>query len=288
MAATARPPVPTAIRLADSPRRSCATASSCSVAAVIIVPVVYAVLGGFKDPAQLANDPVGLPNPWVTSNYTDALTSPSFWRQLANSTLVAVLSTVLVVLFAALAAFVFARRAFPGREVLYTLFTLGPAVPGGRRDPAPVHPRPRPGAARQPARDRPARGGLRPAADDRHPPPVLPEHPAGARGRRVDRRLRLIRVLLAHPPAALATRPRDGRGAGHRRLVEPVPAAAGDASDESNWTLPLGVTNFSTQYTTDTARILAYTTLALIPALVFYLFAERQLVGGLTQGSVKG
>ena len=38
----------------------------------------------------------------------------------------------------------------------------------------------------------------------------------------------------------------------------------------------------------DTARILAYTTLALVPAIVFYLFAERQLVGGLTQGSVKG
>ncbi len=57
---------------------------------------------------------------------------------------------------------------------------------------------------------------------------------------------------------------------------------------EPNWTLPLGVTNFSTQYTTDTARILAYTTLALVPALVFYVFAERQLIGGLTAGSVKG
>ena len=36
-------------------------------------------------------------------------------------------------------------------------------------------------------------------------------------------------------------------------------------SDADHWTLPLGVTNFSTQYTTDTARILAYTTLALVP-----------------------
>ncbi len=99
------------------------------MAGVIIVPIVYAVLGGFKDPAQLANDPIGLPNPWVTANYTDTLTSPSFWRQLANSTIIAALSTVLVVLFAALAAFVFARRAFPGREVLYTLFTLGLLFP---------------------------------------------------------------------------------------------------------------------------------------------------------------
>jgi raffinose/stachyose/melibiose transport system permease protein len=59
-------------------------------------------------------------------------------------------------------------------------------------------------------------------------------------------------------------------------------------SDQANWTLPLGVTNFSTQYSSDTARILAYTTLALIPALLFYIVAERQLIGGLTRGAVKG
>ena len=35
----------------------------------------------------------------------------------------------MVVLFSALAAFVFARRAFPGREVVYTLFTLGLLFP---------------------------------------------------------------------------------------------------------------------------------------------------------------
>jgi len=58
-------------------------------------------------------------------------------------------------------------------------------------------------------------------------------------------------------------------------------------SDSQNWTLPLGLTNFSTQYTTDSARILAYTTLALVPALLFYVVAERQLVGGLTAGAVK-
>ena len=45
---------------------------------------------------------------------------------------------------------------------------------------------------------------------------------------------------------------------------------------------------YSTQYTTDTRRILAFTTLSMVPALVFYAFAERQLVGGLTGGAVKG
>ena len=59
-------------------------------------------------------------------------------------------------------------------------------------------------------------------------------------------------------------------------------------TDSAQWTLPLGVTNYSQQYATDTARVLAFTTLSMVPALVFYAFAERQLIRGLTSGAVKG
>ena len=38
-------------------------------------------------------------------------------------------------------------------------------------------------------------------------------------------------------------------------------------TDSGGWTLPLGVTNFSQQYTTDTAKVLAFTTLSMVPAL---------------------
>ena len=284
----ARPPVPTSIRLRRRLSAVVRYGLLLVVAAVIIVPVGYAVIGGFKDPAQLANDPIGLPNPWVTSNYTDTLTSPSFWRQLVNSTLIAGLSTVLVVLFAAFAAFVFARRAFPGREVLYTLFTLGLLFPAA--------------VAILPlfilVRDL----GLL----DNPLGIALPEAAFG---------LPLTIVILRPFFRSIPTELEDAAyidGCGSfgffwrilLPLSRPVLATVGVLaivaswnqfllplvmlSNESNWTLPLGVTNFSTQYTTDTARILAYTTLALVPALVFYLFAERQLVGGLTQGSVKG
>ena len=54
------------------------------------------------------------------------------------------------------------------------------------------------------------------------------------------------------------------------------------------WTLPLGVMNFSTQYSQDVAAVLAYTALSMVPALLFYVFAERQLIGGLTTGSGQG
>jgi raffinose/stachyose/melibiose transport system permease protein len=54
------------------------------------------------------------------------------------------------------------------------------------------------------------------------------------------------------------------------------------------WTLPIGVNNISAQYTSDTARVLAYTSLSIIPALFFYFLTERQIVRGLTAGSLKG
>ena len=57
---------------------------------------------------------------------------------------------------------------------------------------------------------------------------------------------------------------------------------------DPDWqTLPIGVNNVSTQYTTDFALVLAYTVLAMVPALIFYAIAERQIVGGLTAGAVK-
>ena len=170
---------------------------------------LYAVLGGFRDappargrPGRPAG-PVGRRPTTPTSLTSASVLAPAPQQRRRRRPD----RPVVVVLFAALAAFVFARREFPGREVAYTLFTLGLLFPVGGRDPAAAHPRPRPRAARQPARARPAAGGVRAAADDHHPAAVLPEHPDGARGRRRDRRLRPARLLLADPAAAVASRP---------------------------------------------------------------------------------
>ena len=57
--------------------------------------------------------------------------------------------------------------------------------------------------------------------------------------------------------------------------------------DPSMQTLPLGVALFSTQYSQDTALVLAFTTLAMLPAIIFFTIAQRNIVGGLT-GAVKG
>jgi raffinose/stachyose/melibiose transport system permease protein len=246
------------------------------------------VLGGFRDAPQLAADPVGLPNPWVWTNYTDSLTSASFWVQLRNSIVVAGLTTAVVVLFAALAAFVIARREFPGREVAYTAFTLGLLFPVTVailpllilvRDLGLL--------------DNPL-GLALPEAAFALPLTIIILRPFF---RNVPKELEdaaaidgcgslgfFFRILLPLSRPVLVTVAVLALVSSWNQFLLPLVML----SDAENWTLPLGVTNFSTQYTTDTARILAYTTLALVPALAFYVVAERQLVGGLTAGSVKG
>ncbi len=258
------------------------------VAAAIVVPIAYAVLGGFRDAAQLAADPVGLPNPWVWTNYGESLMSPEFWTQLRNSVVVAAMSTFIVVLFGALAAFVIARREFPGREVAYTLFTLGLLFPvtvailpllilvrdlGLLDTPLGL-------ALPQAAFGLPLTILiLRPFF--RNIPMDLEDAAAidgcGSLGF-------FFRILVPLSRPVLVTVAVLAIVSSWNQFLLPLVML----SDSENWTLPLGLTNFSTQYTTDTARILAYTSLALVPALLFYLVAERQLIGGLTSGSVKG
>jgi raffinose/stachyose/melibiose transport system permease protein len=45
---------------------------------------------------------------------------------------------------------------------------------------------------------------------------------------------------------------------------------------------------FQGQYSQDLALISAFVALSAIPTVVFYLFAERQIISGLTAGAIKG
>ena len=44
---------------------------------------------------------------------------------------------------------------------------------------------------------------------------------------------------------------------------------------------------FRSQYSQDTAKVLAFTSLSMLPALAFFAVVQRRIVGGLT-GALKG
>src|SRR3712207_4888023 len=99
------------------------------VVGIAIVPVLYVVLNGFRTTGALNADPAGLPDPWIFSNYASVLASESFWRQVLNSTVAALGTTIGAVLLGVMAAFVIARYEFKGRDAMYSLFTAGLLFP---------------------------------------------------------------------------------------------------------------------------------------------------------------
>ncbi|HEX2622492.1 MAG TPA: carbohydrate ABC transporter permease, partial [Phototrophicaceae bacterium] len=59
-------------------------------------------------------------------------------------------------------------------------------------------------------------------------------------------------------------------------------------NDPKLWPLPLGIMQFQGQFGTDWSKVMAYVTLLIIPAILFYLVAEKYIVTGLTGGELKG
>ena len=57
------------------------------------------------------------------------MTNRDFWRYALNSTVVAVITTVVAVLFGVMAAYPLARYQFRGREPLFMVFVLGLLFP---------------------------------------------------------------------------------------------------------------------------------------------------------------
>jgi hypothetical protein len=53
-------------------------------------------------------------------------------------------------------------------------------------------------------------------------------------------------------------------------------------TSQGKFTLPLGVATFQSTYSQDTAAIFAFTALSMLPALGFFLLAQRRIVGGLS------
>lgn len=255
--------------------------------AICVAPVLYIIVGGFRTNSQITVDPSGWPNPWVIVNYTDVLTSELFWRQFANSVISAVATTVGAVSLALMASFVIARYDFRGRQAMYALFAAGLMFP------MTVAITPLYLLIKNLGLTDNLLGIILPQIAFALPvtviilvpflaaiPKELEEAAAIDGASRLGFFFRMVLPLSL--PGVITTGILAFIGAWNSYML---PLFILNNSDM--YTLPLGVQAFSSEHSVDTAAVLAFTSLSMIPALVFFSIFERRIVGGLT-GAVKG
>jgi raffinose/stachyose/melibiose transport system permease protein len=255
----------------------------------VATPVLVAFLGSIRTSGEFLTTPFGLPQQgiqWI--NYTSILESPVFWNAAKNSFFITGATTILIVVLGSLLAFVFSRVNFRGRGILFNILSLGLLFPLV--------------VAILPIFIQVRQLGL----INSHWGVILPLVAFGLPGAVVILRGFFINVpgeledaayidgcstfeffiLILLPlarPAITAVATLEVIGAWNQYFLPLLVL-----NDQALWPLPLGIMQFQGQYSSDEARIMAYVTLLIIPAVVFYLFAEKYIVTGLTGGELKG
>lgn len=105
---------------ATIPQRALTYAGLAFVLALVIVPYSYVVVTAFKPPGEVF-DVSWWPRQWSFEAWTEVFTINHFHRYLWNSLVAGVGCALLALLIAVPGAYVFARKEFPGREVLFYL-----------------------------------------------------------------------------------------------------------------------------------------------------------------------
>jgi len=258
------------------------------VAAFVIVPFYTTALGGFKEIGELRVNPFGLPQSWNPVRFVEILGGPRYFSSLWNSLLIAGCTVVFSTLVASMAAFALAHIKFFGSKFILGYLMLGLLFP--------------------------AATGILPLFIKMRDLGMLDSH-WGIIIVQVAFSVSFS-VLLFHNffkelPKELVDAARMDN-CGYLRiywyvtlpLCLPIIATVGVfnfvgswnsfllplivLNSEAKYTWPLGIMQFQGQYGSDWPRILAFLTLSIMPAIAFFLLAQRYVISGLTGGAVKG
>ncbi len=255
---------------------------------VALFPIVWVIMSSFKTNAEILSNGIGLPSSLSPDGYISALTISPILKYFGNSVIITVITTVLNVLFLAMAAYVFARARFRGKNLLYFILSLSLVVPTT--------------ALLQPVYSVVNTMGL------------------------YDTKMGLILVYTAinMPMSLLILRgtfqsiPRaleeaaylDGAGFLRTFFQIVMPCAKGGLTSAAvltflnSWneftfalmltngqdarTLPLSLSYFTAQFSFNYTAMFAAVTIAVIPSIIVFAVFQEQVVSSLTAGSVKG
>jgi multiple sugar transport system permease protein len=269
-------------------RRKSRLALAIVFAVISTFPLLYMLGQSFEPPSTITGPtPTLLPSHPTFANYGAAWVTNSFGQYFLNSTYVSVLTVILTVLLASLAAFAFARFQFRFREPIFYVFLASLAIPDVEL--------------------------------------IMPQYLEMSRLHLIDSlnglvliyvsgglpfTIFLLRGFFEAIPRELEEAFRlDGAGTIKilTRLIAPlsVPALATVAmftfngawdefvialtliSNPSHRTLPIGIALFIGDHTTDWGPLFAASVIATIPSIAVYLMAQRWFKNGLSLGGIR-
>ena len=97
---------------------------------VFIVPFLWMFLSSFKPALEIIQiPPTFIPKKFTLNNFRTIFERLHFWRFFLNSIVVSITITIIAMFTSSLAGFVFTKFDFPGREAIFIVFLAGLMIP---------------------------------------------------------------------------------------------------------------------------------------------------------------
>jgi len=255
---------------------------------VAVVPLLWALSSSFKPVSEIFVYPPQLwPSHGTLQNFSDLFNNVPFPRWLWTSLWVSIVATAVAVFFCALGGYAFAKYRFPGQRILFDIMFSSMMIPFA--------------VILIPLFVEMARIGWA----DQYVALIVP-WVAPAFGIFMMRQF----IVQSVPDEVIEAARIDGASEFgiFLRVVLPIvrPALGALAvwnflnsynsflwplvvlSTEERFTLPLGLNSLVGSYSREYGLVMAGTILAAVPTLLLFFFLRKQLIEGLTVGSVKG
>lgn len=254
---------------------------------VLVFPFVWMLSGSFKSSLEAVRMPPQLiPETFRFGNYVEIVKYFPIYTFLGNSVIVSVVTTVAQLLVCAMAAFVFSKLTFKGRETLFGLYLVTMMIP------LQVTMTPLFIVFQKLHLINTYAGLILPGIFSAYGTFLLRQHmktipdslleAAFIDGASYFRVFRSIVLPLSRP--TLATLSIFSFMASWNNFLWPLIVT----SDKHLMTLPIGLSKLQGRWATEWNILMAGNVISFVPILIVYLFASRYFIKGVTMSGVKG
>ncbi|MCQ6561070.1 carbohydrate ABC transporter permease [Paenibacillus mendelii] len=100
----------------------------CLLAFITLVPILFMIVSSLKSNSQILGSFWSLPSPPQWGNYNEAFSS--IWRYIMNTIAYAVAGSLIVIVLSSISGYIFAKKTFPGKEMLFLMMLAMMMIPG--------------------------------------------------------------------------------------------------------------------------------------------------------------